>query len=104
MLICIDLAYSAFSGVSDSKESACNAEDLGSTLGLGRCPGEGNGYPLQYSCLGNPIVRGAWWVIVHGGRKESDTAEQFYVTSAYPAEIVHCIHPLMMSCAYSFQH
>ena len=35
-------------------------------LGLGRSPGEGNGNPLQYSCLGNPMHRGAWWAIVHG--------------------------------------
>ena len=43
-----------FPGGSDDKESDCNAEDLGSILGLGRSPGEGNGNPLQYSCLGNP--------------------------------------------------
>ena len=58
---------------SDGKESACRAEDLGSILGSGRSPREGNGYPLQYSCLGNPMDRGAWWATVHGGRKESDT-------------------------------
>ena len=39
--------------------------DAGSTPGSGRSPGEGNGNPLQYSCLGNPMDRGAWWVIVH---------------------------------------
>ena len=66
MLICVDLAYSAFSGVSDSKESTCNTEDPPSILGSGGYPGEGSGYPLQYSCLGNPMVRGAWWAIVHG--------------------------------------
>ena len=48
------------------KESACNARDLGSVPGLRRSPGEGNGYPLQYSCLGNPMGRGPWWAIVHG--------------------------------------
>ena len=42
------------------KESACNAGDPGSVPGLGRFPGEGNGNPFQYSCLGNPIDRGAW--------------------------------------------
>ena len=51
---------------SDSKESACNAEDQGSTLGLERSPGEGNGNPLQYSCIRNPKNRGAWWATVHG--------------------------------------
>ena len=55
-----------FSGGSDGKESACNAGDQGSILGLGRSPGEGNGNPLQYSCLGNLIDKGAWWAIVHG--------------------------------------
>ena len=47
-------------GGSDSKESACNAGDPGSIPGLGRFPGEGNGYPLQYSCLENSMDRGAW--------------------------------------------
>ena len=49
-----------------SKESACNAGDLGSISGLGRYPGEGNGNPLQYSCLENPMDRGTWWAAVHG--------------------------------------
>ena len=45
---------------SDGKESACNARDLGSVPGSGRSPGEGNGNPLQYSCLENPMDEGAW--------------------------------------------
>ena len=48
------------------KKSACNAGDLGSIPGLGRSPGEGNGNPLQYSSLENPMDRGAWWATVHG--------------------------------------
>ena len=51
------------------KESACNAGDPGSIPKLGRPPGEGNGYPLQYSCLENAMDRGAWWVTVHGVAK-----------------------------------
>ena len=47
-----------FPGDSDGKESAHNVGDQDSILGLGRSPGEGNGYPLQYSCLENPMVRG----------------------------------------------
>ena len=43
------------------KKSACGAGDLGLILGLGRSPGEGNGYPLQYSCLENSMARGASW-------------------------------------------
>ena len=54
-----------FSGGSDGKVSICNAGDPGSIPGLGRSPGEGNGNPLQYSCLENPMDRGAWLAIVH---------------------------------------
>jgi len=52
-------------GGPDSKESAWNAGDPGSIRGSGRSPGQGNGYPLQYSSLENPMDRGAWWPIVH---------------------------------------
>ena len=58
-----------FPGVSDGKESACNAGDPGLIPGLGRSPGEGNGYPIQYSCLENLIDRGAWWATVLGVAK-----------------------------------
>ena len=51
--------YWGFPGVSDGKESACNAGDPGLIPGLGRSPGEGNGNPLQHPCLGNPMDRGA---------------------------------------------
>ena len=51
------------------KASACNAGDLGSIPGLGRSPGEGNGNPLQYSCMEKPMDRGAWWATVHGVAK-----------------------------------
>ena len=54
---------------SDGKESACNAGNLGSISGLGRSPGGGNGNPLQYSCLKNPMDREAWWATVHGVTK-----------------------------------
>ena len=55
-----------FLGGSNGKESACNAGDPGSIPGSGRSPGEENGNPLQYSCLGNPMDRGTWWATVHG--------------------------------------
>ena len=48
------------------KESACNAEASGLIPGWGRSPGDGNGNPLQYSCLGNPMDRAAWWATGHG--------------------------------------
>ena len=54
-----------FSGGSEVKASACTAGDLGSIPGSGRSPGEGNGNPLQYSCLENPMDGGAWWATVH---------------------------------------
>ena len=54
-----------FPGGSDGKESACNAGDVSSIPGLGRSPGEGNGYPFQYSFLENSMDRGAWWATVH---------------------------------------
>ena len=68
------LRLRAYPGGSDRKESACNAGDLSSLPGSGRSPGEGNGNPLQYSCLENPMDRGAWWATVHGVA-ELDTTE-----------------------------
>ena len=60
------------------KESACNTgdtRDVGSIPGLGRSAGEGNGNPLKYSYLENPMDRGVWWATVHGVTKESDMTE-----------------------------
>ena len=59
---CIDMG---FPGGSMSKESACNAKDLGTILVSGRSPGEGNGYLLQYSCLENHMGKEVWWATVH---------------------------------------
>ena len=53
------------------EESACNAGDMGSNPGLGTSPGGGNGNPLHYSCLENPMDRGAWWATVHRVAKET---------------------------------
>ena len=58
-----------FPGGSEVKASVCNMGDLGSIPGLGRFPGEGNGNPLQYSCLENSMDGGAWWATVHGVAK-----------------------------------
>ena len=58
-----------FPAGSDGKESACIVGDLSSILGLGRSPGGGHGNPLQYSCLENPMDRGAWRATVHGVAK-----------------------------------
>ena len=69
LLIAINMILTrkrGFHGGSDGKESACNAGDPDLIPVLGRSPGEGNGSPLQYSCLENPMDRGAWWATVHG--------------------------------------
>ena len=69
-----------FPGDSDDKESAFNVGDLGSIPGLGRSPEEGNGYPLQYSCLENSMDRGAWWAKVYGVTK-SQTRSNYVLSS-----------------------
>ena len=61
--------YQAFPGVSAGEESACNAGDPGLIPGLRRSPAEGNGNPLQYSRLGNPMDGGAWRATVYGVAK-----------------------------------
>ena len=73
----IRLYYLGFPRWFSGKESACNAGDTGDTgliPGSGRSPG-GGGTPLQYSCLGNPMDRGAWWATVHGVVKDLDMAK-----------------------------
>ena len=62
-----------FPGGSVVKNLHANAEDSGLIPQLGRSPGEENGNPLQYSCIGNPMDRGSWRSTVHGVTKESDT-------------------------------
>ena len=72
---------------SEVKASACSAGDLGSIPGSGRSPGEGNGNPLQYSCLGNPMDRGTWWATVRGVAKSrtrlSDLTFTFTLTRMF---------------------
>ena len=58
-----------------------DARDVGLITGWGRSPGEGNGTPLQYSCLENPMDGGAWWATAHGVTKESDTTEYAHTES-----------------------
>ena len=73
-----------FPGGSDGKESACNAGDPGSIPELERFSGEGNGYPLQYSCLENPMNRVAWWATIHG-IAELDMAERLTLIHYAPS-------------------
>ena len=74
------LIYRGFSGCSAGKESSCNAGDLGSIPGLGRSPGERNGYPLQYSGLKNSMD------FIVCGVAESDTTEQFALSLSLVAQ------------------
>ena len=62
---------------SEGKASACNVGDLGSIPGMGRSPGEGNGNPLQCSCLENPMDGEAWWATVHGVTKSQTQLRDF---------------------------
>ena len=62
------------------KASAYNSEDQGSIPGLGRSPGEGDGTPLQYSCLENPMDGEAWWAAVHGVAKSRTQLSDFIFT------------------------
>ena len=74
------LEYGWFSGLPpwlSSKESTCKVEDVGSIPGLERSPGGGRGNPLQYSCLENPMDRGAWWATVHGVTKSRTCLKQW---------------------------
>ena len=66
-----------FPGGSEVKASAGNAGVPGSIPGSGRSPGEGNGNPLQYSCLENPMDGGAWWATVHGVAKSQTRLSDF---------------------------
>ena len=74
--MCVSHTHMGFPGGSPGKESACNAEDLGSVPGLGRCPGEGNGYLLPYCSLENSMD-----CIVHGVKKSQTQLSDFHFHS-----------------------
>ena len=85
-----------FLGGSGSNESACSAGDLGSICGSERSPGEGNGNPLWYSCLGNPTDQGAWWATVHGVARvrhnwATDTTHYYRWGTTLVAQIVESL-------------
>ena len=77
-----------FSGSSAVKASASNVGDPGLIPGLGRSPGEGNGNPLQYSCLKNPMDGGAWWATVHGVAKSWTRLSDFTFTFQVGEELI----------------
>ena len=82
-----------FPGVSDGKESACNAGDWGLTPRSGRSTGEGDDYLLQYSCLENFMDRGAWWATVHG-IADSDITQHRQVEMKPNQSMVGMMHSL----------
>ena len=95
-------------GGSDGKESTCSAGDPGSIPGLGRSAGEENGYPLQYSCLENPTVRGAWRARVSEVTK-SDTTEQLTCVEPHPVCLVGLgaesgLPPVNLCCCSPLSH
>ena len=83
-----------FPGGSAGTESACNAEDPSSIPGSGRSPGEGNGNPLQYSCLENPMDGGAWRAIVHGVAKSWTQLSDFTI----PYNLAQSLQRMNWSC------
>ena len=86
-----------FPGGSGDKESACKAGNLGSIPGLGSSPGEGNGNPLQYSCLESSMDRGAWLAIIHGVTKsqtrQSTNTVTFTCTERCSDDFGERLHP-----------
>ena len=83
-----------FPGGSGDKESICNAGDLGSIPGLGRSPGEGNGYPLQYSRLENSRDRGSWQATAHGVTKSRAQLNNFH-SLTHSLTYTHCLFTCM---------
>ena len=81
-----------FPGGSEVKASASNVGNPGSIPGLGRSPGEGNGNPLQYSCLKNPMDGGAWWATVHRVAKSQTRLSDFTFTRTGKSNILPISH------------
>ena len=85
-----------FQGWKDSKESACNVGDPGSIPGLERSPGDGNGYPLQYSCLENSVDREAWQATIHGVTKSWTWLRNFHFTSVFDIQRIVLGHEVLL--------
>ena len=81
------------------KASACSAGDLGLIPRLGRSPGEGNGNPLQYACLENPMDRGAWWAAVHGVAKSGARLSEFHSSSLLS---IFCSSNIILNLVFLF--
>ena len=89
----LGLRFVPFPGGSEVKASACNAGDLSSIPGSGRSPGEGNGNPLQYSCLENLMDGGAWWATVHRVAKNQTRLSSFtfFHFQVRAAQVTRCL-------------
>ena len=92
---------------SEVKASARNEGDLGSIPGSGKYPGEGNGNPLQYSCLENPTDREAWWATVHGVTKSQTRLSDFTFNTLLSPDLLichafHCGHQTVEGVSDSF--
>ena len=84
----LTLFSTGFPGGAEVKASGCKVRDLGSIPGLGRSPGKGNGNPLQYSCLENPMDGGAWWAAVHGLQRAGSAQKREEWSLCVPV----CVH------------
>ena len=93
-------SFPSGSVVKNPPSNAGGTRDMGSVPGLGRSPGGGHGNPppLQYSCLGNPMDRGAWWATVHGGCKESDVTEatEHVQHASWENALAYCVSVLCL--------
>ena len=94
--VAFTLRVMGFPGGSDGEEPTCDTGDPGSVPGLGRSPGEGHGNRLQYSCLGNPMDRGAWWAIVHGVTKSQTRPNNEH----FQHVLKHLLHLLQTAIKY----
>ena len=90
-----------FPGGSEVKASAWNVGDLGSIPGWGRFPGEGNGNPLQYSCLENPMDGGAWWATVHRVARSQKRLSDFTSLQVRIPRLKSKFLPIFLSFVYS---
>ena len=98
----VSTSQEGFPGGSEVKMSACNSGGLGSIPGLGRSPGEGNGNPLQYSCLENPMDREAWWATVHEVAKSWTRLNDFtYLLTYLPVKNMIRLEPQKFHCEKS---
>ena len=98
-----------FPGGAEVKASACNVGDLGSIPGSGRSPGEGNGNPLQYSCLENPMDGGAWWATVHRSQRvghnwATSLSLCYLAQQNLTVSVLAEPHPVILYCAIHPSH